>query len=88
MEWMVWFSKERRVSKLQGTYNLPYYRIGRVLATLRTWYIVGAKKMRRLKGCLRLLTSVAYVTLLGCGKGGFEMCCVGRGGFEPPKLPK
>ena len=30
------YLKERRVSKLQGTYNLPYYRIGRALAALRT----------------------------------------------------
>ena len=45
-----------------------------------------SEKMRRLKGCLRLLTSVACVTLLGCGKGGFEMCCVGRGGFEPTEV--
>ena len=28
--------KGKEGGKLQGTYNLPYYRIGRVLATLRT----------------------------------------------------
>lgn len=44
------YLKERRVSKLQGTYNLPYYRIGRALATLRTWMYCRSEKGAVSKG--------------------------------------
>ena len=87
MEWMVWFCKGKegeQVARHVQCFAMIPHRASFGYAPYMD--VLSERKRCCLKGCSRLLTSVACVTLLGCGKGGFEMCCVGRGGFEPTEV--